>query len=113
MRVFRPVVVFLTDGTPIDHEWQSELRLLEETRSSPIILTFGFGSADPAVLSRLASARGTAFFVRSGITPEAALADFARFIENATVTIESTIQTGAQAIQISSPDGWAALPWDE
>lgn len=110
IRVFRPVVAILTDGTPIDSEWQSELQLLADIHSSPTILAFGFGTADPAVLSRLASRRGSAFFARSDATPETAVADFAHFIETTTVTMGTTVQSGATTIQVTSPGGFIALP---
>lgn len=60
MAVLRPVVFLLTDGLPSDREWQSSfLRLADhQWRRHPHVITYGFGTADPDVLSKITTVVG-------------------------------------------------------
>ena len=64
-RVFRPLLLFITDGAPTDTHWYQDLDALTDPGfpARPTILAFGFSSADPTILRRLAGTQGQAFVV--------------------------------------------------
>ncbi|SFB84672.1 vWA domain-containing protein [Streptomyces aidingensis] len=64
--VLRPAVFFLTDGAPMDPDWESAFRRLVDPQSKrrPHVIAFGFGKAREAVLSRVAT---KAAFLAEGV----------------------------------------------
>ena len=103
-RFFRPAVFFLTDGYPTDPgEWEqafAELTAFDPTtgrgnKRYPLFVPFGFGQADPAVLSRLVHPQGRSamFLAREGVSPEAAIERMTRGM------LASMLQSGRSATQ--------------
>ncbi len=67
--VLRPCVFFLTDGIPSDNEWKAAFdRLTDRSWSRrPHVITYGFGDASEAVLSKVAT---KAAFIADGTSDE-------------------------------------------
>ncbi|MGY1829013.1 VWA domain-containing protein [Geodermatophilus sp. SYSU D01180] len=101
-RFFRPAVFFLTDGYPTDPGvWEqafTELTAFDPATGHgnqryPLFVPFGFGQADPAVLSRLVHPqnRSTMFLAGAGVSPEAAIERMTRGM------LTSMLQSGRSA----------------
>jgi uncharacterized protein YegL len=76
-QVYRPAVFFLSDGRPNDKQWQTSYRRVADPGwpLRPNILAFGFGKIDPATLQQVATVK--AFIAKAGMSPSAALREFA------------------------------------
>ena len=59
--VFRPIVLFISEGRPQDQDWQLDHASLVEKSNPyrPHIISFGIGSADPKVTHEVATVIGT------------------------------------------------------
>lgn len=75
MAVLRPVVFLLTDGLPSDSGWASSFRQLADRqwRRHPHVITYGFGEANPDVLSKITTVVG--FIAEPGTDHRSALTD--------------------------------------
>ncbi len=85
-RVLRPTVFFLSDGQPADPAtWPAaHARLTDPTWSArPNVIAFGLGDADAATTRRIGTFR--AFMSSSGVSPAAALHEFARALTRSVV----------------------------
>jgi uncharacterized protein YegL len=73
MAVLRPVVFLLTDGLPTDKDWQRSFQRLSDHqwRRHPHVITYGFGEADQAVLSKITTVVG--FIAQAGTDYRSAL----------------------------------------
>jgi len=111
-RIFRPLLFFFTDGSPMDPSWRDALRELQATefRERPTIVAFGIGSVDPSILRAIGSGKGGAFSVSSTLsTPDAIVSIFSGLTSMLTSTfISSVSETGVEPpIQLS--DQWLDL----
>jgi uncharacterized protein YegL len=110
-RVHRPVVFFITDGSPTDPGWERALMELtdREFRAHPTIFAIGFQAAEPAVLQEIAGPSGRAFVLTSSVAP----ADAVRSIlESATRIITSSVigsVGGERPAAIALPSDWISL----
>jgi len=59
--IFRPIVLFISEGKPQDQDWQLDHASLVEKSNPyrPHIISFGIGSADPKVIHEVATVIGT------------------------------------------------------
>lgn len=97
-RVFRPSVFFLSDGYPTDStDWQVPLNELTdpEWTAHPNIIAFGIEDADPDIIGRVGVTK--AFMVNAGMSPAAALKEFA------TMLTRSIINSGSGAGDTLTP----------
>jgi uncharacterized protein YegL len=70
LEVLRPLMFFVTDGSPADPYWQVALEDLisPEFRAHPTIVAIGFGSADPGILRAIGGGKGGAFMLSDAIS---------------------------------------------
>lgn len=104
--VLRPAVFFLTDGAPTDRNWEPAFRALADTgwKRHPHVITYGFGSAPEAVLSRVATK--AAFLARPGVDHTEALTSAISSLLNSLVA-----SSRVEALQIpQSAEGFVTLP---
>ncbi|WP_238431738.1 vWA domain-containing protein [Streptomyces cavernae] len=104
--VLRPAVFFLTDGEPMDSDWHGSFRALVAPGSKrrPHVITYGFGSADPAVLGKVAT---KAAFVATGAT------DQNEALSHAISSLVNTLVASATAAEMRIPaeaDGYRSIP---
>lgn len=107
-RVFRPAVFFLTDGRPTDPaaSWRGALaRLLDaDFPHRPNIVAFGFGDADAATLTQVATI--ASYTAADAVTAAAAIASFGGLL------VESVVESGAAGrfrLPRDVPDGVVEL----
>ncbi len=107
-RIYRPVMFFLTDGSPIDVAWREDLRELQASRERPTIIAIGFGSVDPGILREVSSQN--AFMISesadSGVMVISSIFSFAKTLLGS--TIQSTVSNAA-GLSVSVPTEWIDL----
>lgn len=111
-RVFRPVMVFITDGSPTDNDWPAALAELKapEFRERPTIIAFGLGSADPSVLREIGNEGGDAFVVSSRLsTSEAIRSILLGLAAVLSSIVQSSTAPDGPAIAIPLSDDWLNL----
>jgi uncharacterized protein YegL len=111
--VLRPAVFFLTDGQPTDDEknWTSALDELtsSEFPYRPNIIAFGFGDANPEVLTRVATL--VAYQAEDGVNVAVALKEWARAL---TKSIISSVTGPKPTLAIPPvPAGFREIPVDK
>lgn len=112
LQVFRPVMLFITDGSPTDPDWRDALQELQspEFRERPTIIAFGIGSVDPSVLREVGSANGGAFVVSSRLSTSGAIRSiFDGLSTMLSSTLQSSVSPGAPAASIALSDDWLNL----
>jgi uncharacterized protein YegL len=84
-RPYRPAVFFLSDGQPTDDLWRPAFHELidDSWRYHPNLVAFGFGDAEPAIISEVGTFR--AFIASGETTPGAALVEFANTLTKSIV----------------------------
>lgn len=104
--VLRPAVFFLTDGEPNDSRWKDAFaRLVDPAWSRhPHVITYGFGAAPTAVLSKIATKM--AFRADAGTDQRTALSEAINSLLNSLVASSSTT---SMQIPTSAP-GYTAIP---
>ncbi|MGW1728137.1 vWA domain-containing protein [Streptomyces sp. NPDC002306] len=102
--VYRPVVFFLSDGIPTDHDWRTALRELNAFRYTPKIIAFGIADADAATITEVANFK--AFIQQdASITPAVALREFASSLTRSIVNSASSIAArGGEGFQLQVDD---------
>jgi uncharacterized protein YegL len=106
--VLRPVMFFLTDGAPTDDRWETAFLSLTDRGwpAYPHVITFGFGNADPKVLSKVATTK--AFLAEPDIEDEQALSAVLAGLLNSLVSSAAT-----QSLQLpASLEGFIQIPKD-
>lgn len=97
-RVYRPAVFFLSDGMPTDEaDWAaSHQRLTDQAWAlHPNIVAFGIrGEADQDTIRRVATFK--AFMVNAGVSPSAALHEFAKALTKSIVKSGASVAQGDQ-----------------
>jgi uncharacterized protein YegL len=112
LKVFRPCAFFLTDGEPLDRDWEQTFRgslTYDPTtktgmKGHPIFVPFGFRAAPEGVLRKLAypSDKGKWYHTRSA-SPEDALKGIISIIMNTVVTAGRTPSTGQATMVLQAP----------
>lgn len=111
-RVFRPLVFFISDGSPMDDGWREELRWLQssEFRERPTIAAFGIGSVDPEILREIGAGKGGAYMVSARLnTDEAIRSVFNGLTTMLSSTVHSTTSPSEQIKPIDLSDDWLDL----
>ncbi|MFE2571172.1 MULTISPECIES: vWA domain-containing protein [Streptomyces] len=102
--VYRPVVFFLSDGIPTDHDWRTALQELNAFRYAPKIIAFGIEDYDAAIITEVANFK--AFLQQDGsISPAVALREFASSLTRSIVNSASSISAqGGEGFQLQVDD---------
>jgi len=105
-RALRPTMFFFTDGAPLDKEWQSSFARLTDRSWSrrPHVITYGFGTASEAVLSKVATK--AAFQAEGQLGQEDALTSAINSLLNSLVASASA---GEMQIPTQAP-GFRSIP---
>ena len=111
LRVFRPVMLFLTDGAPADPLWQTALDELRkpEFRERPTIVAIGFGSADPAIIREIGSGNGGAFMISDAISVGEAIASIGSALPSMVQATLLSSRSPSHASSGSIPAHWMEL----
>lgn len=112
VRVFRPVMFFITDGSPVDLSWQTTLRELQspEFRERPTIIAIGFGTADPSILREVGSGKGSAFMISDTISIRDAVGSISSGLTSMLrSTVHSTVLKSGDTLSVPLPDEWLDL----
>jgi uncharacterized protein YegL len=111
--VHRPVMFFLTDGTPSDgNGWKKPYAKLinrAETPAGPNIVAFGIGQANSATISAVATHPQYAFVAIPGANVGAAIASFCTAFTQSVVESGRTMSGGASELIISRPDSFVLV----
>ncbi|MEU7058129.1 hypothetical protein [Streptomyces sp. NPDC046197] len=104
--VLRPAVFFLTDGEPMDSGWERNFQALVApgSRRHPHVITYGFGSADPNVLSKVAT---KAAFIATGNS------DQNEALSKAISSLVNTLVASAASAEMRIPaeaEGYRSIP---
>lgn len=111
-RVLRPVMFFLSDGSPVDHDWRNALRELQssEFRERPTIVAFGIGSVDPDIVREIGSSGGGAFMVSARLdTGDAIRSVFDGLAAMLGSTVQSSTLAAGPVPPIVLSDDWLDL----
>jgi uncharacterized protein YegL len=110
-QVYRPAVFFLSDGHPTDHQtWPAAYERLVDPDwpAHPNIISFGIGDADATTIGRIGTFQ--AFMSQGGVTPAAALHNFARAL---TTSVVRSQDDGEVALRVPARiDGFTTLRID-
>ncbi|MCT2582393.1 vWA domain-containing protein [Actinophytocola gossypii] len=114
-RVYRPAVFFLSDGQPTDPAaWPAAYeRLLDpDWPARPNIISFGIGDADETTIDRVGTVQ--AFMSHGGLSPSAALHEFARALTRSVVSSGEPLDDGDLVLRIPRQvTGFTALRIDQ
>jgi len=106
LSTLRPIVFFMTDGEPTDHDWEKAFELLVDKSwpRHPHVVTYGFGQATPEVLKKVATK--AAFIANEFSADQDALA-------SALSSLVNTIVKSAERQQTEIPEevpGYTSIP---
>ncbi|MCU4183981.1 VWA domain-containing protein [Acidiferrimicrobium sp. IK] len=106
-RWYRPAVVFISDGRPTDDEarWHAAHAALVDPgwKRRPNILAFGFGQADPAVLSAVVEGKANrAFIADEGAVPATVVPELMKGLISSIVSSSASVYSGEA--QLSPPE---------
>lgn len=102
--VIRPVVFFLSDGGPnVGGDWRAARARLEQLHYAPVVVSFGYGQMDPAILEEVATQKA-AFMIRQGVTPDVAILEFFN------VLLGTVLRSKAVALDPNHSGGIALQP---
>lgn len=104
--VLRPAVFFLTDGAPMDSNWEAAFRRLVDPSSKrrPHVITYGFGQARQDVLAKVAT---KAAFLATGE------ADQQTALSQAISSLVNSLVASARAEEMRIPasaEGYHVIP---
>jgi uncharacterized protein YegL len=106
-RWYRPAVIFISDGRPTDEpeKWRSALRRLTDPgwKRRPNILAFGFGDADPEVLTAVTDGKpNRAFIASEGADPARVVPELLSGLIQSIVSSSASVYEGSA--QLIPPD---------
>lgn len=122
LKVYRPCVFFLTDGEPLDHDWQqtfiSTLTYDSSTKTGmkghPIFVPFGFRQAPEDVLRKLAYPQGKGKWYHAGnASVEEALNGMLGIIMQTVVTSSRTVGSGQPAVAPVPPPTGSGIAYGD
>lgn len=110
LAVYRPIVLFLTDGNPTDNiRWEEELHLLRKAVTRPNIIAIGIGEVDPEILLQLASRPDLAFLSMPHVNRRALIRNFGNFAISVLLSFISSSSAGATRTDIPTPETFASV----
>ncbi|MGK5441814.1 vWA domain-containing protein [Micromonospora sp. URMC 105] len=109
--VLRPLVLFITDGAPVDRDWMIHLGALQDEgfRSRPNMAAFGMGDADPEVLQTIATRREYAFLSRVQTNPGTAIRALFSSLASSMTASGRSVGSGAAMLQVNAPDRFVSI----
>ena len=107
--VNRPVVFFLTDGSPNwDEEWRSARGHLLAQRTAPNILAFGVGEADASMVAAVSTRPANFSFMSArGADTGYAITEFMGALTQSVIHSGQALASGEAALQIEMPTGFS------
>jgi uncharacterized protein YegL len=117
-RWYRPAVVFVSDGHPTDEEarWKAAHgRLVDPAwKRHPNILAFGFGQADPDVLSAVAEGKpNRAFIAAEGAEPSTVVPELMKGLIASIVSSSASVYSGEAQLTPPEVAGMTPIPVDQ
>ena len=110
IQVYRPAVIFITDGEPTD-DWEANHRALTDKNvnpQAPHIIAFGVAGANPAVIGKIGTK--AAFIANQGVDPGNALKEILKSLTN---TIVNSSSSSSPTLMVQhAPPGTTAVPLD-
>src|ERR1700722_11349588 len=112
-RWYRPAVIFISDGRPTDdpERWRSAHRRLTDAawKRRPNILAFGFGDADPSVLTVVSESKpNRAFIAVEGAEPSKVVPELMAGLIQSIVSSSASVYTGEA--QLVPPEVPSMIP---
>jgi uncharacterized protein YegL len=117
-RWYRPAVIFISDGHPTDdsERWRGALARLTDPgwKRRPNILAFGFGEADPQILSEVTSNQpNRAFIAAEGAEPAQVVPELLAGLIQSIVSSSVSVYEGAAQLVPPDVPSMHAIPVDE
>jgi uncharacterized protein YegL len=117
-RWYRPAVVFISDGRPTDEEprWRAAHSALVDPswKRRPNILAFGFGQADPHVLSVVAEGKANrAFIAEEGSSPATVVPELMKGLISSIVSSSASVYSGEAQLTPPEVPGMTAIAVDQ
>jgi uncharacterized protein YegL len=114
---YRPAVVFISDGRPTDDpdRWRAAHGRLTDLawKRHPNILAFGFGDADPAVLSEVAESKpNRAFIADEGSPPSRVVPELMSGLIQSIVSSSASVYSGSAQLVVPELPSMHAIPVD-
>lgn len=114
VRVFRPVVFFVTDGEPTDSgdSWRAVLRDLqaESFRARPVIIAIGMGASDPDSIREVASSPDTAFISSRDASAIQVIGSIGELLLSFNGTLTSSILASQATVEFPIPESLLPVP---
>jgi uncharacterized protein YegL len=116
-RWYRPAVIFISDGRPTDdpERWRSAHRRLTDAqwKRHPNILAFGFGDADPEILSVVTESKpNRAFIAAEGSEPSKVVPELISGLIQSIVSSSASVYTGSALLVPPEIPTMTAIPVD-
>jgi len=116
-RWYRPAVIFISDGRPTDdsERWRSAHERLTDPswKRRPNILSFGFGDADPGVLSIVSESKpNRAFIAVEGADPSKVVPELMVGLIQSIVSSSASVYTGEAQLVPPDVPSMTAIPVD-
>jgi uncharacterized protein YegL len=116
-RWYRPAVIFISDGRPTDdsERWRSAHQRLTDPswKRRPNILSFGFGDADPGVLSIVSESKpNRAFIAVEGADPSKVVPELMVGLIQSIVSSSASVYTGEAQLVPPDVPSMTAIPVD-
>jgi uncharacterized protein YegL len=116
-RWYRPAVIFISDGRPTDdsERWRSAHERLTDPswKRRPNILSFGFGDADPGVLSIVSESKpNRAFIAAEGADPSKVVPELMVGLIQSIVSSSASVYTGEAQLVPPDVPSMTAIPVD-
>lgn len=121
-KVYRPCAFFLSDGAPLDRDWEGTFRATLTydpatgvgMKGHPIFVPFGFRDAPEHVLRRLAYPMGRAkWYHCKSADVEDALKGILDNIMNTVITSGNSASTGQPAVVQQAPAADSGIAWGD
>lgn len=109
-KVFRPTAFFITDGEPLDRDWQQAFAELTGIKQYPLLYPFGFGEANESTLAAITYPNhrengkqpSQYFTVKAGASPSAAIEKIAKVVIQSVVSFTHSATEGSPAPRIDT-----------
>jgi uncharacterized protein YegL len=107
--VYRPTVVFLSDGQPTDQSWEAQRHLLLDRATNPAapnIIACGIGQARPETILAVATRPEFAFVAVHGAQVGPAVAEFCTTLTTSIIKSVSAAARGMGSLSFDKPRGF-------
>ena len=118
-RIYRPCAFFLTDGEPLDSDWEQTFRATltydpasgEGMKAHPIFVPLGFRDAEESILEQLVYPQGRSrWYLATSVSASDALTDLTSTIQQTVITSRRLASRGVRApLQLPEPAAGSAI----